>query len=407
MKYLLFVIWLVFTCKSFSKDWPRFGGINGDFTSGESGLKKDWKAADPDELWKLDVGLGFSSVIESNGLAYTKGYSDGKILLFCVGAANGKVIWKKQFPCSKGDNYFKGGSRSTPVVYHKKLYTITHDGDFYCIDALKGTIIWGVNLVDDLGGMRPTWGYAGSPAIVGQNVILAVGAKESALVAFNKDNGNVVWKSGNYEASYSTPCRLQGTEEIAVFHGSGLSIHGLSDGTVKRFYQHKTRYGINASQPIQIGKKLLVSSAYGKGSALVDFSKTKPRIEWKTEKIASQMASSVYKDGYVYGIHGQAGTRSKFSTLFCLDINKGKVSWEKKGFGLGTLILVEDTLVLLSENGELVLVDAIPEKFQELANFQVLSGKDNWAPPTYSNGRLHCRSSDGEWKCLAMGSTYY
>jgi hypothetical protein len=140
---------------------------------------------------------------------------------------------------------------------------------------------------------------------------------------------------------------------------------------------------------------------------LVDFSKTKPRIEWKTEKIASQMASSVYKDGYVYGIHGQAGTRSKFSTLFCLDINKGKVSWEKKGFGLGTLILVEDTLVLLSENGELVLVDAIPEKFQELANFQVLSGKDNWAPPTYSNGRLHCRSSDGEWKCLAMGSTYY
>jgi outer membrane protein assembly factor BamB len=407
MKYSLFIVWLLSSCLSHSEDWPRFGGLKGDFTTNEDSLRIDWGTAFPNEIWKLDVGLGFSSVIESDNKAYTQGYSDGKILLFCIGVEKGKVLWKKQFPCSKGDNYFKGGSRSTPMVYEKKLYMVTHDGDFYCMDSNTGRILWAINLVDDLGGVRPTWGYGASPIIAGQNVILAVGAKDSALVALNKDSGKVAWKSGSYEAAYSTPHKLQNTDEIAVFHGSGLSIHGYIDGVENRFFQHKTRYGINASQPIQIENKLFLSSAYGKGSVLVDFSKAKPKVDWKTEKIASQMASSVFKDGYIYGVHGQAGSRSKFSTLFCLDVKKCKVTWEKKGFSLGSLILVKNTLLFLTENGELILFNATPEEFQELTNFQVLSGKDNWIPPTYSHGRMYCRSSDGELICLAMGTNYY
>ena len=188
-----------------------------------------------------------------------------------------------------------------------------------------------------------------------------------------------------------------------VFHESGLSIHALRNGEEKSFYQHKTRYGINAAQPINVGKNILVSSAYGKGSALIDFSSKVGNTKWKTDKVASQMASAIHHDGFIYGIHGQAGSRSNFSTLFCMNAENGKIFWEEKGYGLSSIILVGSTLVLLSESGELALIDASPKQFKELANFQVLSGKDNWVPPSYANGRLHCRSSDGNWICLRMG----
>ena len=146
----------------------------------------------------------------------------------------------------------------------------------------------------------------------------------------------------------------------------------------------------------------MVSSAYGKGSAFVDFSGRIGNAKWKTDKVASQMASAIHHDGFIYGIHGQAGSRSNFSTLYCINADSGKIFWEKKGYGLSSIILVGTTLVLLSEKGELALVDVNSEQFTEFANFQVLSGMDNWIAPAYANGRLHCRSSDGDWVCLKM-----
>ena len=117
------------------------------------------------------------------------------------------------------------------------------------------------------------------------------------------------------------------------------------------------------------------------------------------------MASAIHDEGFIFGIHGQAGTRSNFSTIFCLNADNGKIFWEHKGYGLGSIILVGKTLVVLSEKGELALIEANPNKFTELANFQVLSGKDNWIPPTYADGRLHCRSSDGDWVCLKLNKS--
>ena len=163
-----------------------------------------------------------------------------------------------------------------------------------------------------------------------------------------------------------------------VFHESGLSLHNLSDGSEISFYQHKTRYGINASQPLAIGSRVFLSSAYGKGSAMINLSNKNTKVEWKTEKVAAQMASLIKHNGYVYGIHGQAGTRAKFSTLFSMNSESGKIIWEKKGYGLGSLILVGECLVLLNESGEIVLIDANPRQFIERASFQVLPGKDNW-----------------------------
>ncbi|OUU40859.1 MAG: hypothetical protein CBC16_05760 [Verrucomicrobia bacterium TMED56] len=393
---------LLTACHVFSADWPKFGGLMGNFASSETGLRKIWDADEPVKVWHAEVGLGFSSVVEANGHAYTQGYSNGKNTIFCFQAETGKVVWKKQYPSPLGDNFFKGGSRATPVIKNENLYLLSHSGDFYSMNAKNGKINWSLNLIKDLRGIRPTWGYAGSPLVTDDSIVINTGALKSSLVALDPVDGEVLWRNGIYKASYSTPVKRQKYNQCLLFHGEGLTIHNLENGDELASYQHKTRYGINASQPLEIADRILVSSAYGKGSALVDFSSNSPKVLWKTEKVSSQIASQVLNEGFVFGIHGQAGSSSRFATLFCLDVEKGRVLWQKKGFGLGSVILVDKTLVVLSEEGELALVEANSVKYKELARFQILSGKENWIPPTFSNGRLYCRSSDGILVCLKM-----
>ena len=396
---------LLFSICLLADDWPAYGGPDRNQVSREKGLRADWGDEEPGRLWSLDVGLGYSAVAEVKGKAYTQGYSNGKNTLFCVGAESGKVLWTHQYPCEKAPKYFQGGSRSTPAVSDGILYLNSHQGDFYALDAENGKILWSKNLLKDFGGRRPDWGFSGSPLCVADMVIFETGSEKGSLVALDAKSGEPRWRAGDHEAAYSSPMmRTYGKGEILVFNGYGLVSHNLSDGRELKRYQHKTRFGINAAQPIDLGSSVLISSAYGKGSALVDLERTRPRALWESSSFSCQMASLVRLEDYAYGIEGQTGGREDQARLFCLEIKKGKKRWEKKGFGLGSVILVENKLVILSDRGELVVADANHYRFQELARFQVLSGKENWTPPTYANGRMHCRSSRGKWVCLKMGT---
>ena len=400
-------IWLtilITAAATAAEDWPKFGGPNGNFATIEN-VELNWESKEPKILWKHKIGLGFSSVVEASGKAYSQGYKDGKNTIFCFSADEGNLLWKKAYPCELGNNYFKGGSRATPTIMDDKLFLLSHNGDFYCMDANDGSVQWSLSITRDLNGIRPTWGFAGSPLIDGENIILNIGVEGSSLVCLNSKNGKVIWKTGSYDSAYATITKRSNAEEFFLFHADGLSTHRLYDGYQKSFYQHKTRYGINAAQPVEIGDSVLLTSAYGKGTALVDFSSSKPKAIWKTEKISSQMSTPILHKGYLFGIHGQAGARSRFSTLFCLDVKNGKVIWEERGFGLGTLILVNDKLIVMSDQGEVVFANANNKMYEELSRFQILRGKDNWIPPSYANGRLHCRSSDGEWVCLSISDS--
>ena len=404
-KFLLSFFSLFCSISLLADDWPAFGGPDRNQVSLEKGLRADWGDEEPERLWSMDVGLGYSAVVEVKGKAYTQGYSSGKNTLFCVDAETGKVLWTHQYPCEKEPKYFQGGSRSTPAISDGILYLNSHQGDFYALDAANGKILWTKNLVKDFQARRPDWGFSGSPLCAAGMVIFQTGSEKGSLVALDAKSGEERWRAGSDEAAYSSPMlRTYGKEEILVFNGFGLVSHRLSDGAELKKYQHKTRYGINATQPIDLGPSVLVSSAYGKGSALVDLERRRPRALWESSFFSCQMASLVSSGDYAYGIEGQAGGREDQARLFCLEIKKGKKRWEKKGFGLGTVLLVENRLVILSDRGELTLAEANHYNFRELARFQILSGKENWTPPTYANGRMHCRSSQGKWVCLKMGT---
>ena len=387
-------------------DWPGFGGTRRDGVSTEKGLRLTWGDDEPKPLWKAKVGAGYSSVIEAVGLAYTVGNANGKNTIFCFDANSGEKKWTHSFPCEKAPKYFDGGSRATPAVADGILYLASHEGAFFAFEAKTGKVLWSKDLIEDFNGRRPTWGFSGSPLVSDGKVIVDTGSKDGALVAMNAKTGDLVWRGGSDEAGYASPMlRANKPTEILVFNRSGLCLFLLADGRPLYRFQHKTRYGINVAQPLDTGNSILISSAYGKGSALVDVSGRTAKAVWETESFSSQMASLVKKDNYAYGIHGQTGARAKYATLCCLDIRKGSTRWEQKGFGLGSVILVGDTLVILSDAGELALAEANPAGYMEKARFQVLGGKDSWTPPSYSNGRLYCRSSRGDVVCLGMAVT--
>lgn len=402
--HCLFISFLFLSGYCVAADWPAYGGPQRNHVSNEKGLRVDWGDEEPEILWSFQVGQGFSSVIEVNGKAYTQGYANAKNTLFCLAAQSGELLWKHSYPCEKSPDFFAGGSRATPSISSGVLYLNSHEGDFYALDAESGKILWTKNLLKDFKGRRPKWGYSGSPLCIDDKVIIDTGAENGSVIALNAKTGNVEWRAGADEAGYSSPMiRVGKTDEILIFNQHGLVTHSLTDGSVSKRYQHKTRFGINASQPLDLGASVLISSAYGKGAALVDLNRARPRALWESESFSCQMASMVRLGGFAYGISGQAGGAEGQAKLFCLEMEKGRKRWERPGFGLGTVILVEDRLAILSDRGELVLADADRQGYNELASFQVLSGKDNWVPPTYSNGRMHCRSSKGKWVCLAMG----
>ena len=395
---------LLMSSSLFGDDWPTYGGPSRTHTTTEQGLRTEWKSEEPRTLWKLDIGLGYSSVVEYKGKALTQGYQSGKNTLFCVNAKDGKILWKHQYPCKKADDYFQGGSRATPTVFKNRVFIQSHEGDVYSLDLETGKVLWSLNVVKDLQGERPQWGFAGAPLLLDDRVILQTGGEKGSLVALNSSNGKVIWQTGSDGAGYASPFqRGSNPDEIVVFNQFGLALHRLSDGLELTKYQHKTRYGINAAQPLEYKNSFLISSAYGKGAAFVKRDNNQMSSQWESDSISSQMASLVRQGKYAFGIHGQAGTRARQATLFCLEIETGKKKWEKKGFGVGTLILVNQTLVILSDEGALTLANATHEKFEEFESFQVLPGKHNWTPPTYANGRMHCRGSQGRWVCLAMG----
>ncbi|MBT5716064.1 MAG: PQQ-binding-like beta-propeller repeat protein [Opitutae bacterium] len=402
MKFSPFCFLLFILPSLFAKDWPNFGGPLRSQFSDEVGLKINWGDEEPRKLWQMDVGLGYSSIIEVDGLAYTQGNKDGRNTLYCVHAVTGKIVWKHSYPCEKAPKFFDGGSRATPTIQDGILYLCSHEGDFYALDAKKGTILWTRNLIKDFQGKRPMWGYSGSPLVVSEKMIIETGSPAGSLICLDVKKGSLLWREGKNEAGYASPI-LNKSNEILIFNEFGLVIHDFKTGKIKKQYQHKTRYGINAAQPLIYGNNVFVSSAYGKGAALIDLTKRVPSAIWESEAYSCQMASLVRKGRYSFGIHGQAGGRSDQSKLFCLDLETGKEKWSEKGFGLGTLVLVRDHLVILSDRGEICLAEAHSEGFIEKARFQVLSGKNNWTPPTYVNGRMHCRSSSGSWVCLKMG----
>ena len=370
-------------------DWPQWRGPNRDGISNETAWSTQWGAAGPKELFRLNVGIGCSSVAVSQGRLYTMGNENNTDSVWCLDATTGKTIWKQSYACPLAPNMFEGGPGSTPTVDGKFVYALSRSGHLHCLDAKTGKVVWMKNLVSDLGGKAPTWGYAGSPLVLGKWVIVDVGAPGAATVALDKATGEIAWKNGDEAPSYGSPLAFEreGRKYLALFDAFGIVVREADGGKMVANQAWKTNYDINATTPIVSGDKLFVASGNGKGGAQFQFTGSELKYVWQTKKMRNAFNSCVLWQGCLYGFDE--------SKLVCLDFATGDVKWTQEDLGRGSLMLADGKLIIQAETGALVIAEASPAAFKELARAKVLD-KRCWVVPVLANGRIYCKNDLGD-----------
>lgn len=379
-------------------DWPCYRGPDHNGISQETDWNSSWGQDGPKTLWKASVGIGYSTTAVADGRAYNMGNS-GKATnidtVYCFDAVSGKELWKHSYPCPLQPKYYQGGTLSTPTVHAGKVYTLSKMGDFFCLDAKTGNVLWQKQLNKDLGCELPVWHFSSSTLIVGDLAIVNVG---TAGLAMNKDTGDVVWQTGKGKCGYATPVpfTMDGKPGLAMFGEVALLAVNPSDGKELWQYPWHTKPEVNAADPIVAGNRVFISSGYNHGCTLIEVANGQPKEVWASKVMAMQINSPILRDGYVYGFDE--------SVFKCVKLDDGAEQWRDKSLGKGSLMMSDDgRLILMSDNGQLVVAKADPQKFDVQARAQVLPKGQCWTSPVLANGRIYVRNTDGDFACLDAG----
>ena len=376
-------------------DWATWLGPMGDGTSTES----NWRAEIEDPLWKSKIGVGFSAVSVADGKLYAMGH-DGKKnrgmeTVFCFDARTGKPIWKNSYPAPLVDYLHEGGPCSTPVVDDSIVFSISKHGLLHACDSKDGKVLWKRDMQKTAGMKKlPHWGFAASPLVVGDQLIIEAGATYS----LDKRTGSILWKSRPYEPAYGTPALFspEGASIIAVLKTDGLVLLDSKNGKTLDFVTWETSYQTNASTPIVRGNNLFLSTGYQRGCALFQWNGKKLVKQYENKNLSTHMNHAILVDNFLYGFDGNvhmAGPKD----FVCMNFSTGNVEWRvtDRGLQVGSLLVAGDRMIVLGQRGELVFARVNPDKFDELFREQAMGGRC-WTMPVLSNGLLYLRNSRGD-----------
>ncbi len=371
--------------------WTNFRGPNRDGHYQEMAVLTKWPAQGLTQLWKQPIGIGYASFVVADGNAYTLEQRRGQEVVTAYDVATGREQWKQGWNALYSDTT-GDGPRSTPTWDEGRLYALGATGELRCLDAKSGAVRWGKNILSDNQASNLSWAMAASPLIVDDKVIvLPGGTSGKSVVAYNKLTGAPVWKALNDTQAYVSPMlvTLAGRRQILVVSSSRVLGVAPEDGSLLWSHPWDTSMGINVSQPIPVdANRFFISSGYGKGAALIEISGSgknmSARAVWENINMKNKFNSSVIHQGHAYGLDE--------GILVCVDVNTGERKWKGGRYGYGQVLLASGHLIVMSENGELVLVQATPAQHTEVARFQALQGK-TWNYPAIAGGRLLVRNA--------------
>jgi outer membrane protein assembly factor BamB len=388
-KFFAITLLLLISTPGWNADWPQYRGINRDGVSKET-ILKSWPAEGPAVVWKTSIGDGYSGLAVTGNRIYTMEAKGPDEFVIAMDAASGKEIWRYRTDASFSNDQ-GNGPRGTPTIDGETLYAMGAQGIVVALNTKTGAKIWDRDVKKELAGKVPIWGYASSPLVEGGMLIVPVGgSSNNAIVALNKKTGAIVWKSQGDEPGYSSPVAvtIKGVRQILVFSGTKLISVSPADGSLYWQYEWKTDYFVNAAVPLMVAEdKVFISTNYDHGGAVlkINVANGKPSIEevWMNKSMRNHFNTSVYSKGNIYGFDN--------ALLKCIDANTGEEKWKKSGFGKGSLLLADGHLIVLSERGQLLLIEAKPEAYTEKASANVLDGKC-WTMPTLVDGKLYVRN---------------
>jgi outer membrane protein assembly factor BamB len=374
-------------------DWPVFRGLTRDGVSVEKDWTHEWPGGEPKRLFQVNVKNGFSCPVVRGDRLWTMGHARGNDTVVCLDANTGTEIWSYNYPALRLGTVKPDyeGTRATPTLEEDRLYTLSRDGKLFCLDAGSGAVKWERDVSKDPGAAIPPWGFAGSPVVQGELLILNVG---SAGLALDKATGAIRWQTGKGVSGYATPTvyEMGGKSRLAIF--AAERIVGIETLSGKELWSvpWKTEYKINSSDLIFHDGKLFASSAYNFGCALIDVAGDRAKVLWQNKGLRNHYNSSILRDGYLYGFDGN---NMQGSGLKCVEFATGRTRWTAPQPAWGNLILAGDRLIIVSQSGELVVAKASAERFEELAHAQPIGGTC-WTAPVLADGRLYLRNTRGD-----------
>ncbi len=376
-------------------DWPQFLGPARNATSPETGLLASWPRKGPPVAWEKEVGEGFSSPVVAGGRLILFHRVDDDEVVECLDAATGKEIWKHKTPTAYQDPLGKGnGPRSTPAVSGGRVYTLSPGGVLLGLNLEDGKKVWQRALLEDYDLVeRSYFGVGTSPLIEGDLVLVNVGGRGAGIVAFDKTTGKEVWKSTSQGASYASPlaATLDGVRQALFFTREGFVSLDPATGDVRsaKRWRSRNNASVNAASPVVFDGHVFLSACYETGGLLLRVKKDGVEKVWSNdESLSCHFSTPVYHDGHLYGFHGRQDVEG--GKLRCIEAKTGKVCWTADDYGCGSLVLADGRLVVLSERGELALVEPDGEKYRELARASVLTGPIR-AHLALADGRLYAR----------------
>ncbi len=378
--------------------WPNWMGINHDGVSTDAGWSTRWPDSGLPEVWEREIGIGFSSVAIQDGRLFTMGHVDGVETVHCFDVDSGDTIWQHSYDSELIANLYQGGPGATPTVDGEFVHTLGKEGQLYCFSAQDGDVVWQKELQEDLGVPLPEWGFNSSPYILGKQLLLQGGR----IVSYEKTTGKKIWQTPPATAGYGTVAAFSddGDTLLAVLDCDALRVLRSDDGQELDSFPWKSPFATNSTTPIVHRGNLFVSTGYQVGCGLFDFEGRKLKLVYDNRDMRNHFNNCILYDGFLYGFDGNSNL-GRVVHLKCMDLATGEVAWKHRGLGCGSLMIADGKLLILGDDGMLVVAEATPDSFQEIASSKILDGRC-WTVPVLFNNRVYARNAQGNLVCVQL-----
>jgi outer membrane protein assembly factor BamB len=377
-------------------DWTNWRGPNFEGKSATKGILTDWSKG-LQKLWHVNylcqdiATASWASLVIQGNRIIVPGRDNINDLVFCINADTGELIWKGSYKAVTG--YSHGpGSRATPFINENRVYTFGRSGDLVCWQLEDGKLLWRKNVKDE-GGSEPTWGFSTTP-LVFDNKVIVQGGGTALVIAYDKQTGELIWKSMEGDAGYAAAITMNIENEVKllVYHGTGLSCLNPSDGKPLWTAPWATEYGVNATTPIVSNDIIFHTSGYKMGCEALKVTQHGYTVLWKSNVMEAQHSDPILIDGYIYGYSGESSRNN--GQFKCIELSSGKEMWSTNEIGQGTTTYVDGHLICLDIKGNLFLIKPDPSAFVKIGEIKsALEDVKNpaWTVPVVANGKLYLR----------------
>ncbi|MDB6022684.1 MAG: outer membrane protein assembly factor BamB, partial [Pedosphaera sp.] len=363
-------------------------------------LERDWASHPPEQLWRQPVGLGWSGFAVVDSSAITQEQRGENELVVCYELATGRTLWLHTNHVRFSEKMGGDGPRSTPTIFNHRVYALGATGILDCLDLSDGKLLWTHDTLKEIKQPNLVFGMSCSPLVIDDLVIVSGGETNGPMLwAYHQNDGSTAWKSGTDNSSYSSPTltTLCGKRQILSVNASSLTAHNPTNGIILWKYDWKG-WGPRCAQPVTLaGDRVFISAGFGVGCVLLQIKdaaagQLSADELWKNLRLKTQFASPLARGNFAYGLDE--------GVLACIDLATGERKWKDGHYGFGQVVMIDDLLLVQTEPGNVVLVEANSNEFRELGRLNALSSK-TWNIPAVA-GEFFLTRNDQEAVCYRL-----